>query len=118
MTVAFKRVAWHKTESFFHISFEYIDSSWLYYHGLHSLKQLGSVRRLRTLPPIRLKSRVHFLSLETEDGHFGNATRCRSNAASARCSGAVGGASGSAEDGEEILDVAHDNDEQYVDYVW
>jgi len=34
-----------------------------------------------------------------------------SYAASARCRGAVGGASGSAEDGEEILGVAHDGEE-------
>ena len=66
--------------------------------------------RLHKIFPIGLQSRVHFPSLETEDGRFGDAARRGSNAASARCRGAVGGASGSAEDGEEILGVAHDID--------
>ena len=50
-------------------------------------------------------------SLEIEDEPFGDAARRGSNAASAKCRGAVGGASGSAKDGEEILGVAHDDDE-------
>ena len=47
---------------------------------------------------------------EIPPAEFGNAARRGSNDASARCKGAVGGASGSAEDGEEILGVAHDDD--------
>ena len=50
-------------------------------------------------------------SLDIEDERFGDNARRGSNAASARCRGAVGGASGSTEDGEEILGVAHDDDE-------
>ena len=75
------------------------------------MKLATTTIRLHEIFPIGLQSRVHFPSLEIEDGCFGAAAHRGSNAVSARCRGAVGGASGSAEDGEEILCVAHDDDE-------
>ena len=75
------------------------------------MKLATTTIRLHKILPIGLQSRVHFPSLKIEDGRFGDAAHRGSNAASARYRGAVGGASGSTEDGEEILGVAHDDDE-------
>ena len=72
------------------------------------MKLATTTIRLHEIFPIGLQSCVHFLSLEIEDGRSAHRV---SNAASARCRGAVGGASGYAEDGDEILGVAHDDDE-------
>jgi hypothetical protein len=74
--------------------------------GPNNIKLATTTIRLHEIFPIGLHSRAHFPSLETEDGRFGDVARRGFIAASARCRGAVGGTSGSAKDGEEILLIA------------